>query len=73
MHLTNYAINKASSAYEQGDPDQETGHKRSLGAILKILQDQGCDTQQLMDKIKDMIVKTMIVAQPILAHEYRTA
>lgn len=45
MHLTNYAINKFADGYEEGDAagdsddDQsadaeESGHKRSLGAIL---------------------------------------
>ena len=41
MHLTNYAINKTSDAYEaadESDGDGESGHKRSLSAILNILE-----------------------------------
>ena len=42
MHLTNYAINKNSDAYEQAEDESseggESGHKRSLSAILKILE-----------------------------------
>jgi hypothetical protein len=39
MHLTNYALNKESELYEEaGDENGDAGHKRSLGAILKILQ-----------------------------------
>lgn len=38
MHLTNYAINKFADGYEDADDvscdDEESGHKRSLGAIL---------------------------------------
>jgi len=37
MHLTNYAINKNSDAYQQGEEesgDEESGHKRSLKAIM---------------------------------------
>ena len=53
MHLTNYAINKNNSAFQQNtggkakgyddesededSGDEEAGHKRSMQAILKIL------------------------------------
>jgi len=52
MHLTNYAINKNNSAFMQNngggneygsedndgmESDEESGHKRSLHAILKLL------------------------------------
>ena len=41
MHLTNYAINKFSSAYQAGEDEssgeEESGHKRSLKAIMNIL------------------------------------
>lgn len=37
MHLTNYAINKASDNYQENTDDDE-GHKRSLGSILEILK-----------------------------------
>ena len=34
-----YALNKESENYEEaGDENGDVGHKRSLGAILKILQ-----------------------------------
>ena len=60
MHLTNYAINKFSSAYEgQSDGDEDSGHKRSLTAIMSILQSYGADKKKLMREIKDIIVKTM--------------
>jgi len=35
MHLTNVAINKYAEGYEDCDDDEgDSGHKRSLGAIL---------------------------------------
>ena len=38
MHLTNYAINKFSSAYEgQSDGDEDSGHKRSLTDIMTLV------------------------------------
>jgi len=44
MHLTNYAINKFSEGYVDGDENEEgEGHKRSLGAILQILKTEGVD------------------------------
>ena len=50
MHLTNYAINKYSDAYAQADEetgDEESGHKRSLTAIMKILECCGADPAKL--------------------------
>ena len=42
MHLTNVAINKDAEGYEEGDDeDGESGHKRSLGAILQIIKREG--------------------------------
>jgi len=95
MHLTNYAINKTNSAFEQNkggkrkagvpdsdddtdeadqgsDDEEESGHKRSLNAILKILLEQGADPDKIMEEIKDIIVKTLIVGQPYMAHIYRS-
>jgi tubulin polyglutamylase TTLL6/13 len=61
MHLTNYAINKFSSAYEAGaeSEDEDSGHKRSLKAIMNILEKLGADKAKLMEEIKDIVVKTM--------------
>jgi tubulin polyglutamylase TTLL6/13 len=71
IHLTNYALNKDSEFYEENDEELDKGHKRSLGAILKILESEGADISILMDQVKDMIVKTVITGQPILSHEYK--
>lgn len=32
---------------------------------------EGVDTDQFMERIKEMIVKTIITGQPILSHEYK--
>jgi len=47
MHLTNYAINKTSAKYVPGQGDQ--GHKRSLGAILRIMREEGFDTDGIYE------------------------
>ena len=72
MHLTNYAINKHSDNYQDCDADGDAGHKRSLGAILQILKNQGCDTAGFMQEVKEIIVKTIIAGQPELSHLYRS-
>ena len=75
MHLTNYAINKYSDAYAQAEEEsgeEESGHKRSLKAIMKILQLCGADSDKLYTEIKDIIVKTIASSQPYLNHLYRS-
>jgi hypothetical protein len=61
MHLTNYAINKFAENYQDCEgEDGDTGHKRSLGAILQILKGEGANTNEFMDEVKAIIVKTII-------------
>jgi hypothetical protein len=86
MHLTNYAINKTNSAFQQNqggkqknveesmeeDSEEESGHKRSLNAIMKLLMQQGADPDKVMEGINDIIVKTLIVGQPFMSHIYRS-
>ena len=45
MHLTNYAINKESDKFifNEDENDMNIGHKRSLEAVFKIMQDRGVD------------------------------
>ena len=39
---------------------------------MKLLYEQGADADRVMDEIKDIIVKTMIVGQPYMSHIYRS-
>lgn len=50
MHLTNYAINKFNDKFQQNEDEDEDdqGHKRSLGAMLKLFAADGHDTTKLM-------------------------
>ena len=61
-----------SEDFGSGDSEEESGHKRSLNAILKILLQQGGDPDKILDEIKDIIVKTIIVGQPFMSHIYRS-
>jgi tubulin polyglutamylase TTLL6/13 len=73
MHLTNYAINKNELNYVQNKNAEmdSVGHKRSVKYTLKFLdRTHGKDKDFLMDQIKELIVKTLICAQPHLKSEF---
>ena len=51
---------------------EEQGHKRTLKSIMKWLKlKHNCDTNKLMQEIKEIVVKTMLSIQPDLLHNYR--
>ncbi|KAF7991613.1 hypothetical protein HCN44_008984 [Aphidius gifuensis] len=62
MHLCNYSINKFHVDYIKcDDPDAEdVGHKWTLSALLRHLRSIGQDTELLMRRIEDLIIKTII-------------
>jgi tubulin polyglutamylase TTLL6/13 len=61
MHLTNYAINKTNSKFihNRNEDYDDTGHKRSFTYILKYLEEKGEDVKNLMENIKNTIIKTI--------------
>jgi len=75
MHLTNYAINKGSPnfVFNNSSTADDIGHKKSLQAVFKILENEGHDTKTLWKEIKKIIIKTFCSVQPILANNYRTS
>ncbi|KAF5292831.1 hypothetical protein FQA39_LY13876 [Lamprigera yunnana] len=62
MHLCNYSINKFHSDYvKPNDTSAENmGHKWTLSALLHHLKSIGKDTDLLMHKIKDVVVKAIL-------------
>ncbi|ESO12921.1 hypothetical protein HELRODRAFT_63814, partial [Helobdella robusta] len=62
MHLTNYSINKHSSAYVSNNDAsvEDRGSKWSLSGLLRFLRENHYDTTALMMSIEDVIIKTMI-------------
>ena len=60
MHLTNYAINKHSDKFIQGES------KRSITSVMQELKEEGKDVNQLWDRICTVIIKTLISVQPQL-------
>ena len=75
MHLTNYAINKNNPKFEFNQDENEsfTGHKRSLSTFFKHMEESGVNTEELWENISDIILKTVCIVQPLLAHLYRSA
>jgi hypothetical protein len=62
MHLTNYAINKMNPEYEYATTEDgnDSSHKRSFTSVLELLRQEGHNTDLLLKKIYDIIVKTII-------------
>ena len=70
MHLTNYAINKESENFVANNSEtaDDVGSKRSFTSVLKrITAEFGAERcDQVLSAIKDLIIKTLCIAQPIL-------
>lgn len=74
MHLTNYAINKTNPKFifNESVAEADVGHKRSLTALMEILEERGEDVETLWDEVEKIVVKTLISIQPVLSHFYNT-
>lgn len=72
-HLTNYSINKKNDKFVQNlDWRQDNyGHKWSLSAMNKVLENMGVDTGLLWAKIYDIIIKTIISIEHIVVDSLR--
>jgi len=70
MHLTNYAVNKYSRDFVPDDA--VNGSKRKYTAVLEWFKERKYDTHAIEAQIEDVIIKTIITAQPILKHNYKT-
>ncbi|KAA0716055.1 Tubulin polyglutamylase TTLL4 [Triplophysa tibetana] len=65
MHLTNYSVNKKNSEYQSNSDDKACqGHKWALKALWQYLGSQGVNTTVIWEKIKDMVIKTIIASDP---------
>ncbi|XP_045382219.1 tubulin polyglutamylase TTLL6 [Lemur catta] len=69
MHLTNYSINKHSSNFSR---DAHSGSKRKLSTFNMYMEKHSYDVERIWRDIEDVIVKTIISAQPIIKHNYHT-
>ena len=76
MHLTNYAINKNSGKFifNMDADHQDYGHKRNLASLwsyIDKIEGEG-KSEEIKEKIEDIIIKTICSAQPIMAHLYKS-
>ncbi|KAM4843147.1 tubulin polyglutamylase TTLL6 isoform 1-T2 [Thomomys bottae] len=69
MHLTNYSINKHSSNFIE---DGHYGSKRKLSTFNTYMEKGGYDVEQIWKSIEDVIIKTLISAQPVIKHNYHS-
>ena len=75
MHLTNYAVNKKNENFvfnEDGDSDA-AGSKWTIHGLRQWMEDSDLDFNKMWAEVKDLIVKTVISAQPALAYNYKQA
>lgn len=72
MHLTNYAINKLHEDFEQNeDQDKDdVGHKRSMKSVFYGIEEDMSENEMksLIAQIYDIIIKSLCLAQPHVAH-----
>lgn len=73
MHLTNYSVNKKNSVFVQNLDYHEdnVGHKWSMSALFKYLEQHGVDVSLLWSRIYDMIIKTILAVEPKVVEQVR--
>ena len=60
-HLTNFSVNKYNPEFlHNEEADEFYGHKRSFQSLLKYLADRKFNTENLLEEIKDIILKTIM-------------
>merc|ERR1719397_1276532 len=68
-HLTNYSINKKSSSYVNNEEsEQEKGHKWTLKTLWRHFDASGIDHSAIWEKIKDLMIKTVLSAEGSLVN-----
>lgn len=68
MHLTNYSVNKKNSEYQTNSDDKACqGHKWALKALWQYLGMKGINTTLIWEKIKDIVIKTIIASEPYVS------
>ncbi|KAJ8376423.1 hypothetical protein SKAU_G00070030 [Synaphobranchus kaupii] len=70
MHLTNYSVNKHNENFER-DETADRGSKRSIGWFTEFLRTNDLDVAKFWGDVSELVVKTLIVAEPHVLHAYR--
>ena len=75
-HLTNFSVNKKASNYKKAggkDEEEESSSKWRLQTLAKAFEAQGLDWDGIWAKIKDLVIKSIISVEPILANNLNRA
>ncbi|KFQ18217.1 Tubulin polyglutamylase TTLL4, partial [Merops nubicus] len=65
MHLTNYSVNKKNTEYKSNSDETACqGHKWALKALWSYLTQKGVNSEAIWEKIKDIVIKTIIASEP---------
>ncbi|MBN3323880.1 TTLL7 polyglutamylase, partial [Atractosteus spatula] len=70
MHLTNYSVNKHNENFER-DETADKGSKRSIRWFTEFLRTNDYDVAKFWGDVSELVVKTLIVAEPHVLHAYR--
>ncbi|MGH0127584.1 UNVERIFIED_CONTAM: hypothetical protein FKN15_028509 [Acipenser sinensis] len=70
MHLTNYSVNKHNENFER-DETADKGSKRSISWFTEFLRTSDYDVSKFWGDVSELVVKTLIVAEPHVLHAYR--
>uniref|UniRef100_A0A8D0ARN2 Tubulin tyrosine ligase-like family, member 7 n=1 Tax=Sander lucioperca TaxID=283035 RepID=A0A8D0ARN2_SANLU len=70
MHLTNYSVNKHNENFER-DETVDKGSKRSISWFTEFLRTNDYDVAKFWGDVSELVVKTIIVAEPHVLHAYR--
>jgi uncharacterized membrane protein YgcG len=74
MHLTNYAVNKHNEnfVFNEDAGASDEGSKWSIQGLKEWMETNGHDFCAMWADCVDLIVKTVISIQPVLAHNYHS-
>lgn len=73
-HLTNYSLNKLSDSFirnERADAE-DSGHKWTIGGLLRKIEADGVDARLLMVRIEDLIIKALLSVQGAISAACRS-
>ena len=76
IHLTNYSVNKKAEDYvksgtnAQDEEDAEDASKWNLFQLRKWFTRNGIDFTKIMNRIKDVVIKTCIAHEPQITGTY---
>jgi len=70
MHLTNYSINKFNDKFTENENENEdaVGNKWSFTAFLSFLMENNINTNNLINNIEKIIIKSLISVEYPINH-----